>query len=156
MQTLDGHDCWSFVHGSYGSAGLNLTRQETPMTVTRQETSMTVLLSCITAADQRGQLVCINDSRLQVDSDQFTQAIHHCVLCSEMHCCLALVSLPACNFQPCMLCINCCRLKLDCVCGITVVFTFIACSEMIRSHGCGTHSAYLHLVAMHACKMCIN
>ena len=41
-------------------------------------------------------------------------------------------------------------------CGIAVVFTFIACSEMIRSHGCGTHSAYMYLVAMHACKMCIN
>ena len=49
-----------------GSIGLNSTRQET---------FMTVLLSCITAADQLDQLACINDSRLQVDSDHFKRAI---------------------------------------------------------------------------------
>jgi len=59
-------DMTAFVHGNYESAGLKLTRQEM---------FMTVLLSCITAADQLGQLACINDSRLQVDSDQSTRAI---------------------------------------------------------------------------------
>ena len=134
MQTLDGHDCWPLVHDSYGSTGLKLTRQET---------SMTVLLSYITAADQLGHLPCINDSRLQLDSDQFTQstnvyfAVKYTAILHLYVCLHAVFSLA------CVLCINCCSLKLDSGCGITLVFTFIACSEVIRSHGCGTHGACL-------------
>ncbi len=45
MQTLDGHDCRPFVHGSYGPAGLKLTRQAT---------FMTVFLSRMASANQLG------------------------------------------------------------------------------------------------------
>ena len=116
------------------------------------------------SANQLGWLACIKYSSLQFYSGQFTNAADTCVPCSKLDCRLTPVSLPACSLQiACMLCINCRSLKLDFDCSMTVVFTFVACFELIswnhgscRNHGFTAHSACTHLVTMHACKMCIS